>query len=414
MKELLRTEPQCKHFEKIIILVLAVLLFTSCSHIPFAKENEATGKDRSGVTEKNGNKSAGNEEKQEPKPGDIKAIDGVDYIYARNRKYMLTPYEPEYVWIRKDQYSPGMGENLLSRGGMSAEDKKTREDMEKRIVKLEEELKRKGIAPQMAYPVQLGYSPVSAGVAIDGPKRRVVVLPIEDRTNFKSENLGDQATKQLISKLESTGAIICTDPSTISMKDLANPAHMKILNELYGIRAVLKASLSDVYTTASRMGASEEASFATSKIDIDVYDTDTGIVLKKLTGRNPILLSKEKGDLGTEKAKVKAIGLSIEMITDDLLRAVLALDWHARVVSVEGEKVFINAGRLSGLEAGKVLQVYAKGEEVIDAGTKAPLGSVKGPFKGEIEIVELFGVDACWGKMKKGESLLSSDLVYVK
>ena len=28
---------------------------------------------------------------------------------------MFTPYEPLYVWIRKDEYTPRMGENLLTR-----------------------------------------------------------------------------------------------------------------------------------------------------------------------------------------------------------------------------------------------------------------------------------------------------------
>ena len=58
--------------------------------------------------------------------------------------------------------------------------------------------------------------------------------------------------------------------------------------------------------------------------------------------------------------------------------------------------------------------MYAPGEEVIDPKTKQPLGRKKGAFKGELEIVELFGVDASWAKTNKGGSFLSSDLVFVK
>ncbi len=359
------------------------------------------------------------------KPGDIKVIDGVEYIYARNRRYMVSPYEPEYVWIRKDQYSPGLGEGLLSGGAAS---KKDRDEMEKRLAKLEEELRKKGIAPQMVYPMQMGSMPLGMGfmpglamVNFNYPspkmKRKVVVLPVTDTTNYKNEHLGELATKRLISRLENTGTIICIDPNTTNIQGiLTDPASLKTLNELFGVVAVLKANLSDVYTSTSKIEGKQqqETSFAMSKLSVDVYNTDTGTILKQLSGRNPVFLSREGGDMSSEKAKMKSIDLAIEIIADDLLKAVLTLDWHARIASIEEGKVYLNAGRLSGLEKGGVLEVYSPGEQILDSKTKAPLGRKKGSFKGELEVVELFGVDASWAKPKKGTSFSSTDLVYVK
>ncbi len=359
------------------------------------------------------------------KPGDIKVIDGVEYIYARNRRYMVSPYEPEYVWIRKDQYSPGLGEGLLSGGAAS---KKDRDEMEKRLAKLEEELRKKGIAPQMVYPMQMGSMPLGMGfmpglamVNFNYPspkmKRKVVVLPVTDTTNYKNEHLGELATKRLISRLENTGTIICIDPNTTNIQGiLTDPSSLKTLNELFGVVAVLKANLSDVYTSTSKIEGKQqqETSFAMSKLSVDVYNTDTGTILKQLSGRNPVFLSREGGDMSSEKAKMKSIDLAIEIIADDLLKAVLTLDWHARIASIEEGKVYLNAGRLSGLEKGGVLEVYSPGEQILDSKTKAPLGRKKGNFKGELEVVELFGVDASWAKPKKGTSFSSTDLVYVK
>lgn len=364
------------------------------------------------------------DELKEPSLGDIKVIDGVEYIYTRNRKYMLTPYEPPYVWIRKDQYTPGIGEALSF--GVGGPSKKERDELEKRIAKLEEELKKKGIQPQMAYPTQMGYIPVGLGymsglISFEYPspkmKRRIIVLPVTDRTNYKSEGLGELATKRLISRLESTGTVICVDPNTLNVKgSYFDPSNARRLNELFGVQAILKSTLSDVYTSSSRIEGKDEkeTSFAMSKLAIDVYNTETGLTMKQLSGRNPISLSREKGDLSTEKAKIKAIDLAIEMIAEDVLKAVLSVDWHSRIASVEGSKVYINAGRLSGLEKGKILEVYSPGEEFIDPKTKQPLGRKKGAFKGELEVVELFGVDASWAKTNKGGSFLSTDLVYVK
>ena len=402
----------------------------SCSYLPFGKKKDEdpskTAKKTDSATAKTSARGEA-EEVKEPQMGDIKVIDGIEYIYTRNRKYMLTPYEPPYVWVRKDQYKPGIGESLsFSVGGSGGPTKKERDDLEKRIAKLEEELKKKGIQPGNVYPTQMGSLPVGLGympglISFEYPspkmKRRIIVLPVIDQTNYKSEGLGELATKRLISRLESTGTVICVDPNTLNIRgSYFDAANARKMNNDFGIQAILKTTLSDVYTSSSRIEGKDEneTSFAMSKLAIDIFNTETGRTMKQLSGRNPISLSREKGDLSSEKAKIKAIDLAIEMIAEDVLKTVLSVDWHSRIASIEGTKVYINAGRLSGLEKGKVLEVYAPGEEVIDPKTKQPLGRKKGAFKGELEVVELFGVDASWAKMNTGGSFSSSDLVYVK
>ena len=137
-------------------------------------------------------------------------------------------------------------------------------------------------------------------------------------------------------------------------------------------------------------------------------------MLRQLSARNPFFLSRENGDMSSEKAKVKAIDLAIELIADDLLSSLLSLDWHARIASVEADRVFLNAGRLSGLEKGDMLEVYSPGTQVIDKTTNLPLGRTKGSYKGDIEVVEVFGVDASWAKITKAASFAPTDLVYLK
>jgi len=409
--------------KKLIVLLIALSVI-SCSTNPFAKKKT----DSTGVPGSEGKKEQTQKTAQigeeTPKPGDIKILDGVEYIYARNKRWQFTPYEPEYMWIRKDQYSPGWGENLLTRGKP-----KEQKELESRLAKLEEEMKKKGLPPQMAYPSQMAYLPPGiAGYMPSVPlitfnypspkmKRRVIVLPVADQTNYKDEQLGELATKRLISRLENTGTMICIDPNSVNMKgNLTDRQNLRALNETYGIQAVLKGTLADVFTSTSKIEGKDdrETSFAVSKIVIDLYNTDTGIVMKQLSGRNPVFLSREKGDLSSEKAKIKALDLSIEIIADDILKSILSLDWHARIASIDKDKIYINAGRLSGLEKGGAIEVYSPGEEIVDPKTNLPLGRTKGSYKGELEIVELFGVDASWAKAKKGANFSATDLVYLK
>jgi len=405
---------------KIIIILLASAVVCSCSYMPFGKKKDE-------AATKNDQKKAVNiEDVKTPNPGDIKVVDGVEYIYARNRRYHYNEQEPEYIWIRKDQFSPGLLESIAQRA--TAGTKKERDAMEQRIAKLEDELKKKNTPQAAAYPSgtsalpgTIGFLTGTSPVMFDYPsprmKRRVVVLPTDDQTNYKSEYLGDLATKRLISRLESTGTIICVDPSTTGIKgSLTDPANMKALNEVFGIQAVIKSGLADVYTTTSKIENSnaKEASFALAKLNVEIYNTDTGLLLKQLSGRNPVSFSKEQGDLSAEKAKNKSIDLAIEIIADDMLKAILYIDWHTRIASIDEGKIFINAGRLSGLEKGKILEVYGPGQKVVDPKTKAPLGTTKGVFKGELEVVELFGVDASWTTPKRGTGFSPTDLVYVK
>jgi hypothetical protein len=405
---------------KLVLLIILPLLL-SCS-LPFGlgkgKSDQATAKTDKGKPAKTdkGEKV----EEVAVRPGDVKVVDGVEYIYTRNRRFQLTPHEPEYVWLRKDQYSPGIFESLTEGG------KKERQELERRMAKLEEQLKQKGLSPQVVYPQQLAAMPgtpymatMPVAFAYPSPKmrRRVIVLPVTDNTNYKDEHLNELTTKRLVSRLENTGTIICVDPNTLNISgDLTSAQAMKALNESYGVQAVLRGTLSDIYTSTSKPDGRDdrEVSFALSKIALDVLNTETGSSLRRLTARNPFFLSRQKGDMSTEKAKVKAIDLAIELLAEDLLRTLLTLDWHARIASIDGDRVFINAGSLSGLQKGDILEVYTPGEQIVDQRTKQPLGRIKGSYKGELEVVELFGVDASWAKVKKPAAFSPTDLVYLK
>ena len=112
----------------VMVIAVCALLFTACSGVGKEKLAEATAMPRK--TEK---------VQEQPKPSDVKLINGVEYIYGRNRRWPTVQGEPEYVWIRKDQDSPGLLESLKQ---PSATEEKEREDLKRRIERLEAELKK--------------------------------------------------------------------------------------------------------------------------------------------------------------------------------------------------------------------------------------------------------------------------------
>ena len=317
-------------------ILLCSLLLLSCTYLSFANRDAAADSQKTTVKAE----AAQKQQEAEPKPGDIRVIDGVEYIYAKNRRYMSQPYEPEYVWTRRDQYTPGLSDSLRSRSPSPTKEEK---EMEARIAKLEDELKKRGasssVAPQAA-PQPVFVPPVAtvsvsrASLPTSTPnypsprmKRHVLLLPVTGATDPKSGELAERVTSILIAKLESTGMIVCLDPATVGFGgDAAQPKAMKDLDELHGIQAVVRGTLS-----------------SDMKLSLTVYNAETGLVLRQLS----TLISREQ-DAASDTERMKTLDLA--PIAEDMLNSILSLDWHARIASTEQGKIFINAGKLSGLE----------------------------------------------------------------
>ena len=96
-------------------------------------------------------------------------------------------------------------------------------------------------------------------------------------------------------------------------------------------------------------------------------------------------------------------------VINNLVGNIRMIAWSARVIKVEKNRVLINAGRLSGLQVGQNLRVYAKGTEIKDPTTKLPLGLAQGALKGTVKVVDFFGIDGAIcepvaaGRFKQGD-----------
>jgi hypothetical protein len=76
------------------------------------------------------------------------------------------------------------------------------------------------------------------------------------------------------------------------------------------------------------------------------------------------------------------------------------MDWFCRIAKVEGEEVYINAGKLTGLKVGDVIEVFRPG---------AP--GERGEVKGKVKISAFFGIDASMGRLIQGKNPDVNDIV---
>ena len=255
-----------------------------------------------------------------------------------------------------------------------------------------------------------------------GFKKKVVILDFENKTTYQDEKIGEVAAKRLTDKLEATQRVVIMDRTMVAerlktegIKDenLTELQAMKHAHQSAGIQAFIFGKVTDTSLLSSKASESsdEEVAFATAKIEIRLFDASTGNLFKTFIGRSPIFGTKETGEYSRSKAVLKAIDFSLDEISEGLLRQLDLFEWTTSIAKIEGESLYINAGKLSGLRIGDTLEIYEPGKEIIHPTTNLSLGWTTGQLKGAIRITELFGVDAAVGKVVQGQGFDQKDVV---
>ena len=270
-------------------------------------------------------------------------------------------------------------------------------------------------------PTRPFYSPALPFFQL-GFKRKVAILDFENKTTYKDENIGEAVAKKLSDKLEATQRVVTVDGTVVSemlekerftFQSLTDPSAMKRAHQSFGIQAFALGSVADVSLLASKTSdtSEEEVAFATAKVEIRLIDASTGNLLKTFIGRSPIFGTKETGEYSRGKAVLKAIDFGLDDILEGFLRQLDLLDWTTTIAKTEGENLYINAGKLSGLRIGDTLEIFEPGKEIIHPATNVSLGWTTGQLKGAIRITDLFGVDAAVGKVVQGQGFSPNDVV---
>ncbi len=124
--------------------------------------------------------------------------------------------------------------------------------------------------------------------------------------------------------------------------------------------------------------------------------------------RLDVIHATENVLIGSYLATISQFDKVAKKISKDVVRGT---EWSCRIVKVEDGHVYLNAGRLTGLQPGDKLNVYSRGKEIIDPITKHSLGFGLGSLKGIVEIEQLFGTDASKARVLSGGNFSTTDVV---
>jgi len=255
-----------------------------------------------------------------------------------------------------------------------------------------------------------------------GYRKKIVVLDFENKTTYKDESIGEEAARKFSDKLDATRKTVLIDGSRVSeilhkegiaFQTLSDPPAMKQAHQSTGIQAFVTGTVEDLSLLTSKKSetSDEEVSFATSKIEIRLIDASTGNLLKTFIGRSPIFGTRETGDNSRGKAVGKAIDSCIDEIMEGFLKYLDLLEWSTSIARTDGDNLYINAGKLSGLRVGDTLEIFGPGKEITQPTTGVSLGWTTGTQKGAVRLNDLFGVDAAVAKIVQGQGFMENDIV---
>jgi len=265
----------------------------------------------------------------------------------------------------------------------------------------------------------------------DNLRHRVVVLPFLDVNLQRSQNAGEEARRTMVRELVRTGQFVVINPNDVPQdpKKFLTPEGEYDLEQLskalsgMGISAVIEGKILDlrakrigdpvglIRKVKARMEADVRLRMVAARTGREIYNEVRSAAVEAETTRvaersfSDRYLSEDP-DLIRQSIR-QAVNGGVPAIA----RAVEKLSWEGRVAMISGERVFVNAGRLSGIQVGDILKVTEEGEEVFDPETGRFIGKAPGRMKGTIEVISYFGKDGAIAVLHSGSGFKENDRV---
>lgn len=272
--------------------------------------------------------------------------------------------------------------------------------------------------------------PVAAREDDNSLRQRVLVLPFLDEKSDRPKVVAEDARNAFVRELNQGGRLV-----VISNQDLAqDPTKLRGEDGGYDLEAVSKlaaplgvSAVIEGRILEVRVRKNGDAVGMIRKVKAKVVST---VRIRMFAARNGKELLNQTRTSEMEDSATRVAGLGVNRPYDEdpqLVRAAIRsafesalasvfqvlekMIWEGRVALISGERVFLNAGRLSGLQIGDILKVTDEGDEVYDPQSGTFIGKAPGRMKGTVEVVSYFGKDGAIAVVHSGSGFHENDRV---
>lgn len=261
------------------------------------------------------------------------------------------------------------------------------------------------------------------------PRKRVVVLDFWNDTPVKDDEIGKFAADELRRGLFATQRMILpTDvKSEFTTHDFLQGDQVKVAQLIregrrLGVSVLVIGRISKIVfrQRGEEVGIlRQKQSLAAVDAELKIFDVTGGREILAVgrsgdAASNSLVAFEDKNqtsqDFRGELSKL-AVRHATEGLVPDVVRAVEKMTWQGHIAKIIGTKVYVNAGKQSGLVEGDILRVLTNGEDIYDPKTGSYLGRTSGQLKGTLEVVDFIGTDGAVAELHTGGGFGEGDLV---
>jgi curli biogenesis system outer membrane secretion channel CsgG len=228
-----------------------------------------------------------------------------------------------------------------------------------------------------------------------GPKLRVGVVNFQNKTPSRVLGIGESAADILGTILQKTGRFIVIPQQDMESilgqqrtgaTGAINPATAARIGEVMGLNAIVTGAVTAYSETEEGYNyvvSQGKTQIARVTVDYRIVDTTTGVQLMADSGAG--IYQKKVGSvlgMGTKAAydtdlRDGALRDALTKAMVNMMKQLESQPWKGKIAKVAGNKLYINAGKKTGLKVGDRLDVYRVGEDIIDPDTHQKLGTTE-------------------------------------
>jgi curli biogenesis system outer membrane secretion channel CsgG len=228
-----------------------------------------------------------------------------------------------------------------------------------------------------------------------GPKLRVGVVNFQNKTPSRVLGIGEAAADILGTILQKTERFIVIPQQDIESilgqqrlgaTGAINPDTAAKMGQVLGLNAIVTGAITAYSETEEGydyLVSKGKKQIARVTVDYRIVDTTTGVQMMADSGAG--IYEKKVGSvlgMGTKAAydtdlRDGALRDALTKAMVNMMKQLESQPWKGKIAKVAGTKLYINAGKKTGLKVGDRLDVYRVGEDIIDPDTHQKLGTTE-------------------------------------
>jgi hypothetical protein len=272
-------------------------------------------------------------------------------------------------------------------------------------------------------------SPTERFEAMGQPKKRVAILNFWNDTPVKTAESGTFAAEELKRAVTATRRMVVPEDLAmeLSTSDFVQGDSVKVAQLIregrrLGVGVIVIGRITKIVfrTRGDEVGVfRQKTALAAVDTEIKVFDVAGGreIMATSRSGEatNNAVVAVEDKNLDSPEFRREMTQLAlrdaIAKLVPEVIRSIEKMSWQGAIAKIQGTRVYINAGRESGLVGGDILRVLTPGEDIHDPDSGAFLGRTSGQLKGTVEVMDFLGPDGAVAELHTGGNFKEGDLV---